>query len=492
MRRLVVAAMAAVLAFPVSAWAVPGGVFVTGHDPDFHSIAGNTTGARNIIRRAVEFVSGNVPAPSLLVVSSRISVPSGHLDSVQGIQAAGFAGFDVAAAPGQGVLDLNTVDFAGYDAVIIASDFGGLLRQNELDILNSRTGDLVDYVNGGGGLVALSESNQGAHLTPAGGLFDFLPFLATELALGQPETNYTVTPFGQAMGLLASDVNGNVSHNVFLDTGGMEVVDRDGAGRILSLAVRGKQICAGGVPSLTIGDVTVAEGAAGDVVPAIFTLALSTPVCGEPLSVDVSTADGTAEAGSDYSALPSGFTVTFQPGESSKQVTVGVSGDGVFEPDETFLVDLASNTLNVADAQGIGTIANDDPDNQAPDCSSVAADPGALWPPSHKLRDVTLRGATDPDGDTVAVAVTGVTQDEALNGLGDGDSSPDAAAGATADSVRLRAERQGGGDGRVYRIAFAGEDPDGASCTGTATVGVPHDQRGGAAVDSGGSVDSFG
>ena len=36
-----------------------------------------------------------------------------------------------------GVLDLRTVDFGSYDVVVAASDFGGWLRQSELDILNA-------------------------------------------------------------------------------------------------------------------------------------------------------------------------------------------------------------------------------------------------------------------------------------------------------------------------------------------------------------------
>ena len=180
---LALAALAAVALFAApTAVAAPGGVFITGHDPDFHAIAGNTAGARNIIRRGVEFVtstSAGDPQPSMLVVSSRITPPSGHIDSVVGIQAAGYT-FDVAAAPGQGVLDLNAVDFADYAVVVVASDFGGILRQAELDILNERAQDLIDFVNGGGGLVALAEGNSGSHLTPAGGHFDFLPFVASE------------------------------------------------------------------------------------------------------------------------------------------------------------------------------------------------------------------------------------------------------------------------------------------------------------------------
>ncbi len=106
---------------------------------------------------------------------------------------------------------------------------------------------------------------------------------------------------------------------------------------------------------------------------------------------------------------------------------------------------------------------------------------------------VTLSGATDPDGDAVKITVTGVTQDEAINGLGDGDTSPDAAvvAGRT-DQVQLRAERSGAGDGRIYRISFTASDGK-LSCTGTVDVGVPHDQSGAPPIDTTGVVvNSFG
>jgi hypothetical protein len=93
----------------------------------------------------------------------------------------------------------------------------------------------------------------------------------------------------------------------------------------------------------------------------------------------------------------------------------------------------------------------------------------------------------------VTLTITGVTQDEALNGLGDGDTSPDAKAGAASDQVQLRAERSGTGDGRVYRIAFTGSDGEGGTCSGTARIGVPHDQgKGKTPVDSGLNVNSFG
>ena len=117
----------------------------------------------------------------------------------------------------------------------------------------------------------------------------------------------------------------------------------------------------------------------------------------------------------------------------------------------------------------------------------------ALWPPNHKLNAVRLRGGSDIDGDPVSIAVTGVTQDEPIDGLGDGDTSPDAVVGATPSEVLVRAERSGRGDGRVYVISYAVSDGHGGSCSGSWRVAVPHDQgKGSIAVDSGQTFNSFG
>jgi Calx-beta domain len=246
-------------------------------------------------------------------------------------------------------------------------------------------------------------------------------------------------------------------------------------------------------PTISIDDVTVAEGDSGQT-PADFTVSLS-EASAEQVTVDFATSDGTATAPSDY-ASDTG-TVTFAPGDTEETVTVQVNGDTVDEPDETFNVDLSNaqgGGATIADDQGVGTITDDDPPpdgNEPPDCSAVTASPDTLWPPNHKLRSVTLSGASDPDGDPVALTVTGVTQDEPLNGRGDGNTAPDAEPGASPDEVLLRAERIGKGDGRVYEITFTGDDGQGGSCQGTTTVGVPH-HRGKDPVDSGQTVDSFG
>ncbi|WP_425598817.1 putative Ig domain-containing protein [Xanthomonas cannabis] len=113
------------------------------------------------------------------------------------------------------------------------------------------------------------------------------------------------------------------------------------------------------VPSLSINDVSVNEGNAGTTT-ATFTVALSQPAGAGGVSFDISTADGTANAGSDYVASSlSGQTIP--AGSSSATFSVLVNGDSLNEPDETYFVNISNVTgANVADAQGLGTIVNDD------------------------------------------------------------------------------------------------------------------------------------
>ncbi len=111
-------------------------------------------------------------------------------------------------------------------------------------------------------------------------------------------------------------------------------------------------------PSFAIDDQTVAEGAAGTSVDAVFTVTLSAP-SGKPITVDWATADGTATAGADYQA--GSGQLSFAPGEMTKTVDVMVTGDDVDEFDETFTVELTGESnATPADALGLGTITDDD------------------------------------------------------------------------------------------------------------------------------------
>jgi hypothetical protein len=109
--------------------------------------------------------------------------------------------------------------------------------------------------------------------------------------------------------------------------------------------------------ALSISDVTLAEGNSGTT-SFDFTVTLS-PVSAFPVTIDYATADNTAIVGSDYQ--PTSGTLTFAPGQTSKTVSVLVNGDVTTEPNEAFFVNLFNpSNASVSDAQGLGTITNDD------------------------------------------------------------------------------------------------------------------------------------
>lgn len=117
------------------------------------------------------------------------------------------------------------------------------------------------------------------------------------------------------------------------------------------------------------------------------------------------------------------------------------------------------------------------PSNNPPDCSAARPTLRTLWPPTHWLIPVQIRGVTDADGDRVRITITSITQDEPDRGLGRGDRYPDSF-GVGSRTAWLRAERDPNGDGRVYTIAFTADDGKGGVCSGSVTVTVPHRQGG--------------
>jgi hypothetical protein len=142
-------------------------------------------------------------------------------------------------------------------------------------------------------------------------------------------------------------------------------------------------------PSASVADVNVNEANSGPGAAA-FTVTLSA-ASGKPVTISYATADGSAAAGVDYQAVNG--TLTFNPGETSKTVAVGVAGDTTFETDETFFVNL-SNPVNVTltRAQGSGLIVNDDPLPAASvaDASKAEGDAGT----SDLMFTVTLSNAS--------------------------------------------------------------------------------------------------
>jgi hypothetical protein len=145
------------------------------------------------------------------------------------------------------------------------------------------------------------------------------------------------------------------------------VVPANAAGRVLKVRVTikaGTQSATKvsafrvqGLPALSIGDASAAEGNVG-------TTTLSFPVtlsaaATQAVTVGYATADGTAAAPSDYGSASG--TLTFTPGEKVKTIQIGVVADLAIEQTETFTVRLSSPVnATIARAAATGTITNDD------------------------------------------------------------------------------------------------------------------------------------
>ncbi|RYG22510.1 PEP-CTERM sorting domain-containing protein [bacterium] len=231
----------------VSALSHAGSIFLTGHDPDFHaSLGSNAVGAQNINKAGIGFIMDPAfnlyvagGATKFLFVESNIAVPGGHTVGADGVVASGYSeGVDFEKHDATTLNDELNLLGTKYGGIVVASDFGGILTQDELDILNARKVSIITFLNAGGGLYAMAESNSGTHLTPNGGQFGYLPFVTSGVSLDQNESGFTVTPFGNSLGLTDNAINGNASHNFFTSYGGLSVVDRDASGRVMSVAGR--------------------------------------------------------------------------------------------------------------------------------------------------------------------------------------------------------------------------------------------------------------
>jgi uncharacterized protein len=113
-------------------------------------------------------------------------------------------------------------------------------------------------------------------------------------------------------------------------------------------------------PSLSINDVIVLEGDSGTTA-ATFTVTLSSPALAGGVTFDIATQNDTATtADNDYVARTlTGQSIT--AGNQTFTFEVTVNGDTNVEPNETFFVNVTNITgATIGDAQGVGTISNDD------------------------------------------------------------------------------------------------------------------------------------
>ncbi|MFO0674822.1 MAG: Calx-beta domain-containing protein [Polyangiaceae bacterium] len=220
--------------------------------------------------------------------------------------------------------------------------------------------------NSGGAL-----ATGGQDYVPTSGTLTFTP--------GQLSKNVTVTVNGDTV----NEGDDTVQLVLFNPSANAVIQDGLGVGAITNDDA---------APTLSINDVTVTEGNAGTKT-ATFTVTLSTG-SGQTVQVNYATADGSAHAngvlaagGQDY--VTTSGTLTFDPGQTTKNVVVTINGDTTYEPNETYSVTLSQPVhATLADSSGAGSITNDD---------SV---------PSITINDVSLNEGTPVVGQRLTTSFT--------------------------------------------------------------------------------------
>ncbi len=118
------------------------------------------------------------------------------------------------------------------------------------------------------------------------------------------------------------------------------------------------------------------------------------------------------------------------------------------------------------------------PDSEPPVITGIS-EPIAMWPPKHQYLNYTVEDFVYSVSDNCAdlslddLVISQVTSDEPENAKADGHTRNDIVIALDGRSVDLRAERQGGGNGRVYTITVVAEDDNGNVARGLFQVVVP-------------------
>ncbi len=187
----------------------------------------------------------------------------------------------------------------------------------------------VDYATAGG------TASAGTDYIATSGTLWFAPGSTTE--------TFAVTVLGDA-----ADEDDETLSVLLSGAAGTTLADDTGIGTILDDDA---------APTLSIRSARRREGNAGTR-DALFLVRLSAP-SGRTVTVDYTTANGSATAGSDYLATPG--TLTFLEGSLAQTVRVPVVGDTAREGNETFFVDLTgASGASIAVPQARGTILDDD------------------------------------------------------------------------------------------------------------------------------------
>ena len=330
---------------------------------------------------ALEWVVDNAATYNIASVNMSLG-DGGNFTSPQGLygiadQMAQLAALDVIAvsASGNSFFEFNSVQGVQYPAAdpnslsvgaVFDSNVGGVSYTNgaqsfstdadHIAPFSQRDDSLSDIFAPGapitgagatGGTVTMHGTSQAApHI--AG-----LAVLAQQLAEQELGRRLTVTEFDDLLAQTGVLINDGDDENDNVSNTGLNF------SRVDALALADAIVAMGDptLPTISIADTSVLEGDSGSV-DAVFTVTLS-DASSDPVSVDYSTASGTANGGEDFTSANG--TLVIPAGQTSGTIAIEVSGDNTIEPDESFTVTI-SNAVNgqIIGTTATGTIQTDD------------------------------------------------------------------------------------------------------------------------------------
>jgi large repetitive protein len=237
----------------------------------------------------------------------------------------------------EGPPSLVVTDVAGAEA-------SGTLTFSVMLTNANSTAVSVDYATADGTAIA------GSDYTSASGTVTFIPG-HTSVSVPVTIIDDAVAEDDETFTLTLSNATGGIAIDDPTATGTIQNDDPD--------------------PSVSVANASVLEGDLGSTT-LTFPVTLSGP-SGREVDVDYATSDGTATAGSDYTATNG--TLVFAAGETTKQIQVSVAGDFLDEGDETLTVTLSAPfNADLGTATATGTITNDDAGPKLAVTDAVAAE----------------------------------------------------------------------------------------------------------------------
>ena len=207
-------------------------------------------------------------------------------------------------------------------------------------------------------------------------------------------------------------------------------------------------------PSYFIG-----TGMANPAAPNIITALVPPTITAADVTVEATSAAGAVV---DYEATATDVIGTSLP------VTYSIA------PGSQFLIGTTPVTVSTTDIYGTTvtrTFNVNVVDSTAPSITALTASPNQIWPPNHKMVNVTLTASVSDSVDPSPFThIISVSSNQSTNGNGDGNTDVDWEITGNM-TLKVRAERAGSSD-RIYTITVESVDDAGNASTRTVTVRV--------------------